>query len=159
MPILQLLLLLIIANGGPILARKLLRRRFAWPVDGGRRFRDGRPLLGEAKTWRGILAALLLSALCAPLLGLSVAWGLLIGAAAMAGDLLSSFIKRRLAYPSSSMALGLDQIPESLLPALLAAGELQLTIGDILLVVVLFLLVELALSRLLFRMGIRKQPY
>ncbi len=159
MPILQLLLLLIIANGGPILARKLLRRHFAWPVDGGRRFRDGRPLLGEAKTWRGILAALLLSALCAPLLGLSVAWGLLIGAAAMAGDLLSSFIKRRLGYPSSSMALGLDQIPESLLPALLAAGELQLTIGDILLVVVLFLLVELALSRLLFRMGIRKQPY
>jgi len=159
MPILQLLLLLIIANGGPILARRLLRRRLAWPVDGGHRFRDGRPLLGEAKTWRGILAALLLSALCAPLLGLSVTWGLLIGASSMAGDLLSSFIKRRLNYPPSSMALGLDQIPESLLPALLAAGELQLGVLDIVLVVVLFFLIELALSRLLFRMGIRKQPY
>ncbi len=86
-------------------------------------------------------------------------WGLSIGTASMAGDLLSSFIKRRLDYPSSSMALGLDQVPESLLPALVAAGELQLGIGDIVLVVVLFFLVELALSRLLFRIGIRKQPY
>ena len=159
MPILQLLSLLIIVNGGPILARKLLGRRWSRPVDGGRRWRDGRPLLGPSKTWRGIAAALLLGALGAPLLGIAVDWGLLIGAASMAGDLLSSFIKRRLGYAASSMALGLDQIPEALLPTLLAAGELRLGAGEVALVVVLFFFMELALSQLLYKMGIRKQPY
>ncbi len=159
MPMLQLLSLLIIVNGGPILARKLLGRRWSRPVDGGRRWRDGRPLLGPSKTWRGIAAALLLGALGAPLLGIAVDWGLLIGAASMAGDLMSSFIKRRLGYAASSMALGLDQIPEALLPALLAAGELRLGAGEVALVVVLFFFVELALSQLLYKMGIRKQPY
>ena len=38
--------------------------------------------------------------------------GLLVAATAMAGDLLSSFLKRRLALAPSSQAIGLDQIPE-----------------------------------------------
>ena len=77
----------------------------------------------------------------------------------MAGDLISSFIKRRMGRPPSSRALGLDQIPESLLPALACKSLLALTVADVIVVVALFSVGELILSRLLFKMHIRKEPY
>ena len=43
------------------------------------------------------------------LLGLSLATGGLVAALAMIGDLFSSFVKRRLKFPSSSQAIGLDR--------------------------------------------------
>lgn len=42
----QLLLLLLVANGAPILAHKLLGETGSCPLDGGVKAWDGRPLLG-----------------------------------------------------------------------------------------------------------------
>jgi CDP-2,3-bis-(O-geranylgeranyl)-sn-glycerol synthase len=112
----KILLLLCIVNGAPILLRKLLDGRFAWALDGGRRLADGRPVFGPSKTWRGISGALLAGALAGRALGLGWGVGLQAGAFAMLGDLFSSFCKRRVGIPSSGMALGLDQVPESLFP-------------------------------------------
>lgn len=159
MPILQLLLLIWIANGAPVLAHALFRTRFAHPLDGGARFLDGRPVFGTAKTLRGVIAAVLLTTLAALGLGLSPGLGALVGSAAVAGDLLTSFIKRRMGLPPSSRVLGLDQIPESLLPALLAAPRLDLEAGDIALVVGLFVALAVALSPVLCRMRVRETPY
>src|SRR4051812_28167242 len=123
--VLQLLTLLTLANGAPIAAKDLLGDRYAWPVDGGLHFLDGRPLLGKSKSWRGLLVALGACSVAAPMLGLDWRLGVVIGLAAMIGDLASSFTKRRLDLKPSSRATGLDQIPESLLPALVAAGALD----------------------------------
>src|SRR3974390_2699197 len=92
--IVRMLVLLSVANGAPVLARDLLRNRFAPPVDGGAKFSDGRPLLGTSKTFRGIALAVAATSLCAPLLGWGWGIGFRIGLAAMVGDLASSFIKR-----------------------------------------------------------------
>jgi len=159
MAVLQLLLLLIIANGAPILARWAFRTRGGKPVDGGVNLRDGQPLFGTSKTWRGLIAAIIVTPAAALIIGLDLVTGLLIALMAMAGDLLSSFIKRRLRLKPSSQALGLDQISESLLPALVVAPRLQLSAGEILIIVLLFFLLELGLSQLLFRIGIRRRPY
>lgn len=155
----KLLLLIVVANGAPILVAWLCRGRLARPVDGGRRGRDGAPLLGPSKTWRGLAAAVLAGGLVAPLLGLSAALGALIAAAAMAGDLLSSYLKRRLGMQSSARAPGLDQVPESLLPALVATPALGLSLTDVLTTVTGFFMLELLLSRLLYRWGLRRRPY
>ncbi len=120
---------------------------------------DGQRLWGDSKTWRGLLLALSVTSLAASALGLPAQIGIIIGAAAMAGDLLSSFIKRRLGMASSSMALGLDQIPESLLPLLAVAGEFGLTWTTIILIILGFVVAELALSQVLFRLGVRNRPY
>ena len=159
MAVLQLLLLLIIANGAPILAQYLFREHGNLAIDGGHCFRDGRPLFGATKTWRGLIAALILTTLTALTLGMDPLTGFLVGLLALCGDLLSSFTKRRLGYAPSSMALGLDQIPEALLPTLAVAAHLALSAGNVVMVVTLFFLIELGLSRLLYRLGIRKQPY
>ncbi|WJW74633.1 CDP-archaeol synthase [Thiohalobacter sp. IOR34] len=162
MPLTDLLLLslLILINGAPILVRQWLGSRLSAPLDAGRKLADGRPLFGASKTWRGLAAALLCGGLAAPLLGLPWSLGLAMAAAAMAGDLLSSFTKRRLGIEPSGQALGLDQIPESLLPLLVARHWLPaLGLGEALLLSLLFLVVELGLSRLLYRLRIRKRPY
>lgn len=156
---LKLLVLLVIANGVPILGKKIFGTTFSHRLDGGIKLRDGHPLFGPSKTVRGAVLSIAATTLAAPTLGFDWTDGALIAALAMIGDLASSFIKRRLGRPPSSMALGLDQIPESLLPTLVCKARLGLTAWDIAGVVFGFILLELLLSRLLFRLHLRDQPY
>lgn len=158
-PLAQVLLLLLLANGAPVAAKKLLGSRYAWPLDLGLGFADGRPVFGRSKTLRGVTLALVASAAAAPLLGLDRRVAAEAGGLAMAGDLMSSFVKRRLGRPASSRATGLDQIPEALLPLLGAGGELGLGLVDIGLGVAAFCLGGIVLSRLAFRLHLRERPY
>jgi len=113
----------------------------------------------DSKTWRGVVLAPLITELVALCLMVPAGVGVLVGIGAMLGDLLSSFIKRRLGLVSSSMALGLDQIPEALLPLLLVAYTLNLSWATIAWTVVAFVALELVLSPVFFRLGIRDRPY
>ena len=157
--IIRLIFLLLLANGTPLVAGKLLGARFLRPLDSGREFVDGRPLFGRSKTIRGVILAILATTAGAPLVGLSWRIGMLVGALAMAGDLLSSFLKRRLGHSPSSPAVGLDQVPESLFPLLGCLGPLPLTLADVALGVAIFLVGELLLSRLLYAFDLRERPY
>ena len=159
MEALFLFLLLLIANGSPIITRALLGDRLAAPLDGGRTLGDGRRLLGASKTWRGLVAATLLSTLCAPLLGLSWYIGMLIGVLAMLGDALSSFVKRRLGMASGAMAPGLDHLPESLLPLLACRPLLALSWTEVVVSSLGFMAANLLLSRLAYHLGLRERPY
>lgn len=155
----KLLVLLTLANGVPVVAKKALGARLGWPLDAGIYFFDGQPLLGPSKTIRGVLLAVLATAAAAPILGLEVGTGALVGSLAMAGDCCSSFLKRRLGLRSSSRATGLDQVPESLFPLLGCRAALALTAGDIAATVAVFFLGEILLSRLLYRWRLRDRPY
>jgi CDP-diglyceride synthetase len=157
--ILKLLVLLSIANGAPVVAKKLFGGALAQPLDGGARFIDGRPLFGSSKTIRGVLVSVVLTTAAAPLFQLELSVGALVGTMAMAGDLFSSFVKRRFNLPPSSRATGLDQIPESLFPLLACRGSLSLTLADIVIAVAAFFAGEVFLSRILYWLGLRDQPY
>ena len=110
--VVQVLALVTLANSVPVVAKKILGDRFGWPLDFGVELPDRHRLLGHSKTIRGVVLGVLFSWAGAPLIGLEPGLGAQVGALAMAGDLLSSFVKRRLNRPPSSRALGLDQIPE-----------------------------------------------
>ena len=153
-----LLLMLLIANGSPLAARALFGERLARPVDGGLRL-GGHPVFGPSKTWRGLLTAILASTIFAPVLGFDWQIGPIIGSLAMLGDLLSSFIKRRLGHPSGAMAVGLDHLPESLLPLLACAPLLGLTLWQVILISLAFMLADLLLSRALYAIGIGDHPH
>ena len=156
---LKLLLLVIVANIAPVLARNVLGGLWARPIDGGLVLGDGQPLFGPSKTWRGLAAALLLTAVAALLLRLPFGFGLLIATVSMLGDLLSSFIKRRLGRASSSQFLGLDQIPEALLPLIVGRLWLDYSWLTVIVISLLFMLLEMLSSPILFRLGIRRRPY
>ena len=132
------MVLLTLANGAPVIAKKVLGNRLALPLDFGFTFFEGRPVFGSSKTIRGILVSILVTTASAPLIGLDLTIGAIVAGAAMAGDLFSSFVKRRLNLPPSSQAPGLDQIPESLFPMLACRDALSLTAVDIVLGVGIF---------------------
>ncbi|AZT85182.1 CDP-archaeol synthase [Marinobacter sp. NP-4(2019)] len=156
---LELFVMLVLANGAPVVARKLFGHHWETPVDGGRLWHDGRPLLGQSKTWRGVVAGTLSCGLFALVAGMGLFFGLLFGLLGLLGDMLSSFIKRRRGLAASARALWLDQIPEALLPMILAFFWLPLGFWQAVAVVVLFTLSNILFSPLLYRLGIRRQPH
>ena len=155
----QGLFLVACANIAPVLLKKLIGGRCAWPLDFGATLADGRPLFGKSKTLRGIVVAAAASALAAPLVGVGAGVGALTGLASMAGDLASSFVKRRLGVPPSGEARYLDQIPEAVFGLMAAALALPLGPLDIALGALAFLVGQILGSRLFFALGLRDEPH
>jgi CDP-2,3-bis-(O-geranylgeranyl)-sn-glycerol synthase len=149
MLITKIVFLLLLANG----------TIFAYPLDGGKSFIDGRALIGNSKTIRGIITSVLETAVGAVLIAYSIQTGALFSVVSLSGDLASSFIKRRLNLPPSSRAPGLDQLPESILPLLFCWQALELDIPTAMTVIFIFFCGELILSRVLFKLNIRDHPY
>lgn len=156
---LKLLLLLLVANGSPVVARVLLGDRLSARLDAGRDWHDGRPLLGPSKTVVGVIVAVSCTALAAPLLGLPMLAGVLIGAGSMVGDAASSFIKRRLGLASGARAVGLDQVPEALLAMLACRPLLDIAWTRVLILPLAFALADLLVSRALYWLGVRHHPH
>ena len=155
----EALILVLVANGTPIIASRVLGKHFAFPIDFNLSTADGNRWLGESKNIRGVVLAVIVTALTAIVLGYDWKLGAIVGVLAMAGDLISSFIKRRMGMAVSSQAPGLDQVPEALLPLAVCAVPLGLRWFEVLILVSVFWIVELLLSRLLYKLHIRKQPY
>jgi CDP-2,3-bis-(O-geranylgeranyl)-sn-glycerol synthase len=155
----QLLILVVVANGVPVFAKKALGEQLAHPLDGGLILTDGQPLFGPSKTVRGVLFSFLVTPLAALLTGFPWTVGAVVAAGAIAGDLFSSFVKRRLGRSPSSMAFGLDYIPESLFPLAACRLLLPVTVLDIIAGMAIFFAGGLILSPILFRLRLRDTPY
>jgi len=155
----ELLILLAVANVTPILTHCLLGSRYSYPVDGGLIFFDGQRLFGASKTLRGILLSIVATSAVAFLIGTNWVSGAAVSACSMGGDLFSSFWKRRFGLPAGNQATGLDQIPESLFPALALRQAFALTVADMSVVVVCFFVGEIVLSRMFFKWHLREHPY
>ena len=102
----QCLGLIATANVIPPLASIVFGTRFKGPVDAGVVWFDGRPLLGSSKTLRGIVLAVPASALVSYLMGLGAILGAAAAISTMAGDIASSFCKRRMGLRSSAPGAG-----------------------------------------------------
>ncbi len=113
------------------------------PMDFGRRLRDGERLLGDGKTWRGLIGGVLSGALLGFVLtlpfvlldpGSTWSFGAPIDAflasavlalGALLGDVAGAFVKRRMHKPRGAKAPVLDQydfVAGGLLASLLIAG-------------------------------------
>jgi len=155
-PFFSLLLFLFLGNMAPPLASLLLGDRLNTPIDLGLKLKDNEFLFGPHKTFRGLAAGLLAAILLAPLLGISfgralISMGLLLG-----GDLLSSFLKRRLHKKSGSAMFGLDQLFEALFPSLYLGHHLELPLWQTLACVCFF--VPAAHAGALFWKSLLKRP-
>ncbi len=136
----------------------LLKDRFSWPLDGGIIFPDGQRLLGSSKTIRGIVTAIVSTALIAPLFNLSLITGALVGFWAMVGDISSSFIKRRCGFTSSYSVPGLDHIPEALFPLWFLRSQVNINWADLIITIFAFALLDLILRHLLHLVYPRIHP-
>jgi len=93
------------------------------PIDRGRKFRDGRPLFGPRKTFRGFFAGLIIGTFVGFVEG-NILSGFVLSFGALIGDLAESFFKRRLGLsPGASLPLAdqLDFVAGALLFSLLTS--------------------------------------
>lgn len=114
------------ANIAPVLCRKVCRP-LAVPIDGGKRL-FGKPIFGDNKTWRGLLAAVIIgtgtfivqtwlykngyaqSLAIFDYTTMPIFLGAVLGFGAILGDLTKSFLKRRIGIKSGSPWYVVDQI-------------------------------------------------
>ncbi len=92
------------------------------PIDFGKNFLDGKPLLGPGKTFRGTFSGIFIAFLGVLLLNLVfpetdeiigtiyVFYGTLLAVGAVFGDFLGSFLKRRLSIDRGKSFFWLDQL-------------------------------------------------
>jgi CDP-2,3-bis-(O-geranylgeranyl)-sn-glycerol synthase len=121
-----------IANGFAVFAKMV---KFHHPIDGGRSLSDNQPVLGPGKTWEGfitgfcsgvlvgilqviigpyllavIIQYLLIPLELVPIVLITVPLVILVALGALVGDLIGSFIKRRLKISRGRPAPILDQL-------------------------------------------------
>ncbi len=99
-----------VANASPVFVAK------GTPVDGGRKFVDGRRLLGDGKTWEGLTLGLLFGTTTAAVESSVLGrvelflWGALAALGALVGDMVSSFFKRRIGLRRGAPMPLVDQL-------------------------------------------------
>jgi len=145
---LLLLLLLMIANTAAWLSALVFGSQFAAPLDFGITLRDGTRLLGSHKTWRGLICAAIACGMVTENLQLGLLRGAVFGTLTLLGDAASSFVKRRLRMAPGTEVLGLDQLPEALLPLLVLQRPLDLGLIECLIIAATFALLDIAVTKI-----------
>ena len=134
------------ANTGAWLGGHLLPTHWRVPLDRGAVLADRRRLLGDHKTWGGLIAGAAACGTAAVLMQRSFLLGASFGALSLLGDCASSSIKRRLALRAGAEVAVLDQLPEALVPLLVLARPLGLSWLEAIAVGAVFSLLDLALT-------------
>ncbi|ASJ10637.1 hypothetical protein A3L12_04655 [Thermococcus sp. P6] len=153
-----------VANASPVLVGG------GEPMDGGRNWRDGRRLLGDGKTWRGFFGGIALGTLTGAVqyvitpdyygtLKVALLLAFLLSLGALVGDLIGSFIKRRVNLPRGAPALGLDQLGFVISAMVFAYPVKTLPSGGILFLLVVTPFVHWGANYLAYRMGWKSVPW
>lgn len=150
-----------VANGSAVFAARLRWRHY---LDLGKNFKDGRRIFGEGKTFEGLLIGVMAGStigyvpnLFYPLF--TVFDAIVLSAAAMAGDLLGAFIKRRLCMPRGHPAFPLDQLDFLLMAFLVASLYREIPIEVILTAVIITPLVHKATNYVAYLLRLKKEPW
>lgn len=142
------LLLVIVANAAAWAAGRLIPPPWREPVDGGAVLADHERVLGDHKTWGGLIAGAVACGAVALLLQRTFLLGVAFGLLSLAGDCGSSFVKRRLRLRPGTETPLLDQLPEALVPLVVLAHPLGLHAVQCVIVALAFSLLDFAASRL-----------
>jgi len=139
------------------------------PIDGGRNFLDGKPIFGSNKTWRGFISGMLIGVFVgwveealAPNAGLprgSLSLGFMLSLGALIGDLIGSFIKRRLSLkPGEPLPIS-DQIDFALVALLFSLAVQPPPLLDALVIILLTAPIHLLANLIAYLLRLKKTPW
>lgn len=166
------------ANMAPIWVKKIpYLRNFSQPLDFGRTYR-GQRILGDNKTIRGFVIAIIVGWMVAALQSLAyhqwswvrdislldyaslspLLWGFLQGFGAIAGDAIKSFIKRQTNHAPGSTWVPFDQLDYIAGSLIAALPVIRLTAGQYLAVVVVGLLLHVLFTHIGYYLHFKDSP-
>jgi CDP-2,3-bis-(O-geranylgeranyl)-sn-glycerol synthase len=172
-----------LANGAPVLAARIHWRpldQLNVPVDAGKTLR-GKRLFGANKTWRGLLAGIVVATAVLTLqqlLARQISWfahlsdpaqidfialptllvGPLFGIGALLGDMIESFFKRQLGIGPGQRWFPFDQIDYVIGAALAVLPFIQLSSGQYILLLAIWLVLHVVSVYIGWLLKIRDQP-
>lgn len=155
------------------------------PVDGGKECNDGRRLIGNGVTWKGLINGTIIGTLVGVLLGIigtyygdlsvltggiidlpvygSIIGGLVLGFlmafGALLGDLVGSFIKRRIGLQSGEPAPIMDQLDFVVGALVLSLLVVKISWEFFIIVAVLTLILHLGSNMIAYLLGIKDVWY
>ena len=151
------------ANGAPVLFGG------GKPIDLGKNFPDGRPIFGSHKTYRGFILGLAIGTLVgwaqealAPSAGLprgNTLLGFILSLGAMIGDLLGSFLKRRLDLKPGAPLPVSDQIDFVLVALLFGALIEPPTLTEALIIIILTGPIHLMVNVIAYLLRLKETPW
>jgi len=144
----KILILLFLINGAPPVLAFFFPDILKRPLDNNYNFWDGYPVLGTHKTIRGFFSAVITGVFFGYFMGFSLLISIAAGLLSMAGDSISSFIKRRLNLKEGTSVPGLDQIFEGGLPLLLFYRVYPLTWQVTLVSLLIFIIIAFKVSKI-----------
>ncbi len=133
-------------------------------IDFGRNLRDGHPIFGAHKTFRGFFAGLIIGTLVGagesiifpnfnPLLGFAMSLGALIG------DLAGAFLKRRLSFPPGAFFPIIDQMDFVLFALLFSIPVSPPTYEMVLVILFVTIPIHFFTNFLAYLARIKKKPW
>ncbi|MCX6767449.1 MAG: CDP-2,3-bis-(O-geranylgeranyl)-sn-glycerol synthase [Candidatus Micrarchaeota archaeon] len=143
------------------------------PIDSGKKFLNGKRLLGEGKTWRGLLSGIAAGFLAGAILAFTVpaeyAYGLatsqrialafLLSAGALVGDLAGSFAKRRVGLPRGYPFLLMDQLPFLFMALIFAFPVRVLSLEELVFLAVITPVLHAVANRIAHFLKLKKVPW
>lgn len=146
------------ANAMPVLAGGGLS------LDLGRTLRDGRPVFGKNKTFRGFFAGLAIGTVAGLaetyVFNYPIQFGFLVSVGALLGDLAGAFLKRRLNIPPGGLLPVVDQV-DFIIGAILFSVLLPMTQSWELVVTVLIITppIHLLTNYAAFKLKLKSNPW
>lgn len=158
-----------IANGSPVLGSKILEslKIKRHPIDGGRNFIDGKRVFGDNKTWEGLLIGISMGFLAGFVQAvlsneyLYIIRGFVLSIGAVVGDLIGSFIKRRLGLKPGDLLPVLDQIFFLIIALAIAIGvkTIYMTLEQFLFLIIITATLHILTNYVAYRLGLKKVPW
>ena len=158
-----------IANASPVLAVKIpWLNQFNTPIDFGKSWR-GKRLLGNNKTWRGLIFGTLMAMATGILVGYfanpqasdvsrTLLIGGLMGFGALTGDAIESFFKRQRGIPSGSSWFPFDQTDYIIGGLLFVYPITQIPLALMAAILVIYFGLHLLFSYIGYKLGLKKKP-
>jgi CDP-2,3-bis-(O-geranylgeranyl)-sn-glycerol synthase len=136
-----------------------------YPMDLGKKFFDGKPILGKNKTFQGFFSGLIIGTAVglveSAFFGYPLLFGLLLSLGALFGDLAGAFVKRRLGLAPGELLPVIDQI-DFIIGAILFSLLLPLQILSwelILAVLIITPPIHLLTNFAAYKLGLKNNPW
>jgi CDP-2,3-bis-(O-geranylgeranyl)-sn-glycerol synthase len=162
------------ANMAPVIVKDAFKS-LKVPIDFNKKIKN-KPIFGKNKTFRGLVFGVLFAVIVAYLqflfyknnifAGLVIAdysnWlliGFLMGFGAIFGDLIESFIKRRMNYEPGKSLVPWDQTDFVIGALIFVYPFVELSLDKILIILVISLMLHIIVNHLAFYMKVRKEEW
>jgi CDP-2,3-bis-(O-geranylgeranyl)-sn-glycerol synthase len=134
-----------------------------YPIDFGKKFFDGKPILGKNKTFRGFFSGLIVGTTVGLLeswfFNYPISFGLLLSLGALFGDLAGAFLKRRIGMAPGDLLPIVDQI-DFIVGAILFSLPLSILDSNLAIAVLIITPpIHLLTNFAAYKLGLKSNPW